>query len=269
MNKDLYSILEVSESATADEIKKSYRNLAIKYHPDRNQGSKEAEEKFKEVASAYEILGDQKKREQYDYSRKGPSYDFDFKSWDVDFSSWFDKKYGQQFTGQKGSDIRSELRVTVEEAFFGAVKDLYVGMERVSFNVVPGSADGSTHRVTGKGQRGSSPELNGDLIVKIVYLRHAYIEEVRGIDFYMSKVIDIATATIGGYVQLDILKETLKIKIKPGTQPGSSLRVQGKGMMTKWGLRGDLYVKIKVEIPTELSIIEQEFFEKMQAGLTK
>lgn len=269
MNKDLYSILEVSEKATAEEIKKAYRNLAIKYHPDRNKEAG-AEDKFKEIASAYETLGDPKKKEQYDYSRR-PLYNesFDFRSWDVDFSSFFDSRYGQQFTGRKGSDVRSDLKVTVEEAFFGAVKQIYVGMEAVEFRVEPGALNGSTTRLSGKGQRGSTPELNGDLIVQIAYLKHPYIEDVRGVDFYMSHKIDIATATIGGFVHLDILNETLKIKIKPGTQPGSSFRVQGKGMMTRVGLRGDLYIKISVEIPTELSSIERDFFEKMQQGLTK
>lgn len=268
MNKDLYSILEISEHATAEEIKKAYRSLAVKYHPDRNKENK-AEDKFKEIASAYEILGDTKKKEQYDYSRRTSQYGFDFKSWDVDYSTFFDSRYGQQFTGRKGSDTRSELRITVEEAFFGVLKQIYVGMERVDFQVEPGTLNGSTQRVTGRGQRGSSPELNGDLVIKITYLKHSYIEEVKGADFYMNCTIDLATAVIGGFIYIDIINETLKIKIKSGNQPGNSLRVQRKGMMTKVGLRGDLYIKINVEIPTELSSIERDFFEKMQEGLTK
>ena len=114
-NEDLYTILGVSNSATSEEIKKAYRSLAIKYHPDKNRDDKNAEEKFKEIASAYEILGDPEKRKFYDQN-KNP-YNFDFKSWDIDFSAWFDSRYGQQFTGRKGSDVRVDLNVTVEEAY--------------------------------------------------------------------------------------------------------------------------------------------------------
>ena len=264
-SEDLYSVLGVLSDASQEEIKKAYRSLAVKYHPDRNK-DEGAEEKFKEIASAYEILGDTEKRRFYDQSRN-PYEAFDFKTWDIDFGAWFDSRYGQQFTGRKGSDIRTDLYVTVEEAFFGVRKDIYVGMGKIEFEVAPGLSNGSTHRVTGRGQKGSTPELNGDLIVKISYLRHHQFE-VKGVDFHTTMKISLPTAAIGGSEYVQVLEEKIKIKIKPGTQPDTTLRVQGKGMMTRVGLRGDLYIKIRVEIPTSLSSIERDFFEKMQAGLT-
>jgi curved DNA-binding protein len=265
-NKDLYAILGVSDSATAEEIKKTYRSLAVKYHPDRNRDNKEAEEKFKEIASAYEILGNIEKRRFYDQN-KNP-YNFDFKSWDIDFGAWFDSRYGQQFTGKKGSDIRVDLNVTVEEAFYGAKKDIYVGMDKIEFEVAPGLSNESTHRITGRGQRGSTPELNGDLIVRINYLRHPQFE-VKGFDFHTTMKIVLPTAVIGGSEYIQVLEEKIKITIKAGTQPDTILRVKGKGMMTRSGLRGDLYIKIRVEIPTSLSEAEKEFFESMKSSFEK
>ncbi|MBL7931648.1 MAG: J domain-containing protein, partial [Bacteroidia bacterium] len=187
--KDYYKILGIPKNATADDIKKAYRKLAIKYHPDKNQNDKAAEEKFKEVNEANEVLGDPEKRKKYDelgenwkhYQQGGQNagQDFDWTQWtgqqggqyrqnteqfdEGDFSDFFESVFGGRFQGsntqrkRKGSDYRAEAIVSLEEAYTGTSRQLDLGDQKLQFRLKPGVREGQLLRLKGKGE----PGLNG------------------------------------------------------------------------------------------------------------
>jgi len=303
--KDYYQILGVNRDATLDEIKKAYRRLALKYHPDRNPGDKEAEEKFKEINEAYAVLSDPEKRRQYDmlgaqaFSQQYTQEDI-FRGFDIGdllkdlgfgtsdiFSFIFGtpsvrrvrfRRIGEGFgdvdffteASRKGQDIETEVYVTLEEVLNGTERTLQLRMpdgtqKEILVKIPPGIKDGQKLRLAGKGGPGIPP---GDLYVKVKILPHPLFRQ-EGDDLYLEKEINFSEACLGTTIEVQTLDGPKRVKVPPGTSSGTKLRLKGLGLpKLKESGRGDLYVVIKIRVPKTLSPEQRQLVEALQkAGL--
>lgn len=286
--KDYYEILGLSRDASDEEIKRSYRRLAMKYHPDRNPNKKEAEERFKEINEAYAVLSDKEKRRQYDtFGAEGFHQRFTqediFRGFDLDeilsglfgrgrrefrfkgkrgfdFSDFFGDQYGYQerpWGPQKGDDIVYDLTLTLEEAAFGTEKRISYRrngkLEEVSVKIPPGISSGKKLRLSGKGMEGKSGGLPGDLYLRISIEEHPFFIR-EGDDIIVEKEISFSDAALGMTIEVPTLEGIKKVKVPPGTQSHTKLRLKGLGIPHFQGNgRGDEYVKVIVRIPNRLS----------------
>lgn len=271
MSKDYYKILNVTKKSSIEEIKKSYRKLAMQYHPDKNPGNAEAEQKFKEAADAYEHLSDPKKKRAYDNERSG-NFGQDFfqdmftgNKGAQDWSSVFEDTFGQQFRESKPQDVSAEIKITLDDAFYGAEKKVGVGINVEEITIPVGAQTGQRIRIKGKGQKGWNPELNGDLVLIINIVPHSQFSR-QGHDLITNASVDLPTAMIGGDFYVDIFRERLKVTVT-SLYHNKRVRLKEKGMMTSLGLRGDLYINLEIEIPEKLTDEEFEFFVKMKDRL--
>ncbi|CAK8722131.1 MAG: curved DNA-binding protein [Candidatus Electronema aureum] len=299
---EYYKILGVEKSATADEIKKSYRKLALKYHPDKNPGNKEAEAQFKEINEAYAVLSDEKKRKEYDtYGSAGFQQRYSqediFRNFDLnDILSQFG--FGGQgggrtsfrFGGQggnspfdffsqagggggcssggcrpqptKGEDQTYELSVTLADVLHGADKNISLRRngetQNVSVKVPKGIENGKRLRLSGKGAPSATGGQPGDLYLKVTVLPHEQFTR-DGDNLITEKRIPFSEACLGTAVEITTLdSKSFKVKVPAGVQPEAKLRIKGQGLPSgPIGERGDLYVKILVQVPKQL-IGEQE-----------
>ncbi|MDX2301211.1 MAG: J domain-containing protein [Microscillaceae bacterium] len=284
--KDYYKVLGVSRFASQEEIKKAYRELAIKYHPDKNQGDKKSEKKFQEISEAYNVLSDPTKRRKYDFLgenwKQFENVDISDVNFDIDFNlkdifdgftgGAFSSFFSQFFSGmeEKGKNIEKDLIISLEEAYTGADKILSVGDEKFKIKINPGINSGQLLRLQGKGAPGLAPESRGDLLVKVHIAQHALFER-KGNDLYRDKSIDLHTAVLGGKVNVQTLNGQIQVEIPPGTQSNKQLRLRKLGMPFSQNPRlfGDLYLTIQVNIPAKLSPEEAELYRKlseMQGG---
>lgn len=296
--KDYYTILGVAKTASQAEIKKAYRSLAKKYHPDKNKGNKEAEEKFKNISEAYEVLGDAEKRKQYDqlganwkqYQQAGgqqrqysgqqgggfqgfggdPSDMFGGSGFSDFFQQFFTGGGGGGFTNQggrtrttKGQDYEAEMEISLQEAYNGTSRLLNLDNQQLRITTKPGVEDGQVLRIKGKGAPARGGGINGDLYIKVAVNKHPDFER-KGDDLHTNLPISIYTALLGGEAQVNTLSGQLKLKIPEGTQNGKTLRLRGKGMphYGKPDQHGDLYVKIEVTLPANLNNEEKELIQK-------
>ncbi len=306
--KDYYQILGVSKSADEKEIKKAYRTLARKYHPDVNPGDAEAEARFKDVNEAHEVLSDPEKRKMYDqfgsqwqqYQRAGgANVDDLFRQWggtqgrtrtanpeDLNdmfggsFSSFFESLFGgrqgasgfqqgnfQNFTqAQKGQDVEQAIEVTLDEAFHGTTRALQFSDGRsIQVNIPRGVDTGSKVRVKGQGQPGYNGGQPGNLYLVVQIQPGKY--ERDGDNLTVEVPVDLYTAVLGGTAEVMAPDKTVKLTIPAGTENGKRIRLRGLGMpnMRDANKRGDLFAKINVQIPTNLSDKEKELFEELRA----
>ena len=299
--KDYYEILGVEKSADAKEIKKAYRKLAREFHPDVNHDPG-AEEKFKEIAEAYEVLGDEDKREQYDSIGTGYSAGQDFRpppGWEHgagteyeyrtagDFSDFFEQMFGgrggpsfrteYRRPPMRGADHEAEIEVSLQEAFDGIRRRISLEAAEITpegqverhtktldVAVPAGSTEGTRIRLKGQGGAGTDGAPNGDLFLRVSIRPDRRFElEGRNLRTYL----DIAPweAALGAKVPLKLMDgKTASLTIRPGARSGTHLRLKGRGMPARGRKQpGDIIAELRIVVPEELSDAEKELFEKL------
>ena len=294
--KDYYKILGVEKTASQDEIKKAYRKLAVKHHPDKNPDSKSAEESFKLANEANEVLGNPEKRKKYDdlgenwqqYEKQGnqgsgnpfggQNYYQDSSNDSFGGHSDFSDFFEQFFSGRgsrgntkpqsrKGGDYETEMEITLEEAYQGTSRIIQVDNEKLRITTKPGTQDDQQLRIKCKGAKGIGEGVRGDLFVRIKVKPHPLFIR-KGDDLYFTQTIDLFTAVLGGEIVISTLSGQVKIKITEGTQNGKSIRLKGKGMpiYDKVGMFGDFYIQLQVQVPTGLTDEQKTLFENIKAN---
>ncbi len=291
--KDYYKILGVKRNAEEKEIKRTYRRLALQYHPDKNPDDKQAEERFKEINEAYEVLGDPEKRAKYD--QLGSSYrawersggrpgGFDWSQWmagspggvrvemgDIGdlfgggFSDFFNAIFGMgggRASPRRGRDLQQTLSITLEEAYRGTSRLLQQNGRRLEVDIPRGARTGTRVRIAGQGEQGSGAP--GDLYLRIQVRRDPSFRR-RGDDLYVDAQTDLYTAVLGGEVKIDTFDGPVLLTVPPGSQPDQTFRLKGRGMpqLRNPSQNGDLYARLKVSIPQNLSTEEQELYRKL------
>ena len=284
--RDYYEVLGVPKSSTEKEIKKAYKRLAMKYHPDKNQGDAQAADKFKEIKEAYEILTNADKRGQYDdyghaaFKNGGMGGGGGFGGQSQGYGG-FEDIFGGAFGGggrshggfedmfsqqrrqrsQKGQDRQFNLTVEFAEAINGCeqVIELPVNGENKKINVkVPaGIDDGEKIRFVGKGEAGTFGGSAGDLFIQINTRPHSHLKR-DGNDLICPVTTDFVTAALGGEVEIQTLESRFKLKVPAGTQSGRKFRMKEKGVKGRKGITGDLMVEITVATPTNLNEKQKE-----------
>ncbi len=295
--KDYYKVLGVERSANADDVRKAYRKLAMQYHPDRNPGDKQAEERFKEINEAYQVLSDPQKRARYDqlgsaYSnwqqRGGSPGDFDWSQWfsgqpgaggggthveygDINdlfgqdiFSDFFRSIFGGM-GGRAGTSTRTRqapayqqpISITLEEAYHGTTRTLQSQDRRLQVRIPAGVKTGSKVRVAGGGPDGS------DLYLIVEVEPDARFER-QGDDLRGSATVDVFTAMLGGEAEVETMNGRVKLKIPAGTQPEQVFRLAGRGMprLRSAQNKGDLFVRLKVRVPKQLTEKQKSLLEE-------
>jgi len=266
--KDYYEILGVKKNASDEELKKAYRNLAKKFHPDKNKGNKDAENKFKEISEAYAVLSDKEKREQYDRLGReafgpggaNPFAGFDFSEFmgggrgrraggggrqrtTVDFTDIFGDLFGGGGGGfqPEPQTMQAELTIEFRDAILGTTMSLSVNGEPIRVKIPEGIGDGQKIRVTRAKQ--ASTEIT-------VHVKPHPFFERRGDDIYIDLPITVGEAIRGAEVDAPTIHGTVRMRVPPGTQSGRSMRLRGKGVKKKNGT-GDHYSRIQIHVPPQ------------------
>lgn len=294
--QDYYEVLGVDRKADMPALRKAFRGLARKYHPDVNGQDPNAETKFKIINEAYEVLSDPKKRRRYDelgpdYARRGyappPSQSWDFSG--TGFSEFFEELFGKAQGGGgpgtatpgqgpvqalRGKDIQAELLVTLQQVLNGASKKLHIqrrqateadsGKEILQITIPKGIRQGQTIRLPGKGREGSHGGAPGDLLLNIRYAQHPEFT-VQGEDLLHNMDIAPWEAVLGATAQLATLEKAAKLIIKPGAIPGQQLRLRGQGLPKRDGTRGDIIVTLNVVLPEKLDRNDQKLWKQLAA----
>jgi curved DNA-binding protein len=300
--KDYYSVLGLEKDASQDEIKRRYRELAKKYHPDKNPGNKEAERKFKEVTEAHEVLGDPEKRKKYDqlgsqwnqYQTAGAGGDYadwfrqygdafrgnEYYSYSADaedafenlgpFSDFFTSFFGgDAFAGRargprKGGDYEAELHISLEEAVSGSQREVTLDGRALRIKVAPGTTSGQRLRLKGQGAPGPGGGPRGDLYLTIQIDEHPFFEQ-RDSNLVTTLDVDAFTAMLGGKKEVRTPEGTrLRVTIPPGTDSDTMLRISGKGLNRQGtGQKGDLLVRVRLTVPHSLKPEDRKTIEKL------
>lgn len=287
---DYYQVLGISKTASDEEIKKAYRKMARKLHPDLNPTDKEAHKKFQQVNEANEVLSDPDKRKKYDqygkdwqhaeqfekakqsrsYANEGSQgFDNDFN--DGDFSSFFESMFGNsgrsgrsRQTKFRGQDYNSELRLSLINAANTHQQTLSINGKNVRITIPAGVENGQVIKLKGHGAPGINGGPNGDLYITFVIENDSRYKR-SGDDLYVTEDIDLYTAVLGGEITLDTINGKIKLKVKPETQNGARTRIKGKGfpLYKKEGQFGDLYITYNISTPVNLSEKEKELFTQL------
>jgi curved DNA-binding protein len=270
--RDPYSILGIQRGATEEEIKKAYRKMAVKYHPDKPGGD---EEKFKEVADAYDRLTNPKRKaqenpfggfgghNQYDFQFSDYSDLFEQMMRDSGWSGMFNNQYGQR--GGKGRDVRASISIPIEEAYRGTKRQINIGLKVVEINIPAGSKTGQKLRVKGHGQKGHTEDMNGDLIVEVTVVESTqfYLDN-KGLHTIIQ--VDAIDSMLGVETNVTVFDRAYKFSVPPGTQNGQSLRMKGKGwpVFGQTEERGDLYVTVLITVSGDLTDEEVRALSKIR-----
>lgn len=290
--KDYYKTLGVDRKASDDDIRKAYRDLAKKYHPDRNPNNKQAEERFKEINEAYQVLSDATKRQHYDrlgsdysqWQRRGAPGDFNWGDYagsppggrrvnidDIEdlfggaggggFSDFFRTIFGREMESSRarpqGQGYQQPLQITLDEAYKGTTRLIQGNGSQKQVRIPAGVRTGSKVRVAGAGPNGV------DLYLVVDVAEDGRFER-RSNDLYTAASVDVFTAILGGEAEVETLDGKIKLNIPEGTQPEQVFRLAGRGMpsVNNKTQKGDLYVRLKVQIPKYLSVKQRELLDE-------
>lgn len=295
-SKDPYDILGVSRTASQDEVKRAYRRLAKKHHPDRNPGDKSAEQRFKEVQAAYEVLGDSQRRAQYDrFGAGGPMPEFHtwtagggppFEGAGIDFSSLGDltsifeqffshgrpharRRAAPRQARSRGANIEHSIELSFEEALNGTTREVVLAggrqAERIEVRIPAGVIDGQPVRVKNKGQDG--PAGRGDLIIRCHIRPHPLFRRDKR-DILLDLPLTFTEATLGAAVEIPSPDGPTVVKVPPGTSSGTKLRLRGRGAPDgRSGTRGDLFAVVRIQTPKSVSPRTRELLEELEREL--
>jgi curved DNA-binding protein len=288
---DYYKILGVNKNATQEEIKKAYRKLARKHHPDLNPNDKNAKSNFQQINEANEVLSDPEKRKKYDQygkdwqhaeqfekaeqNRKQSSGSFrkeySGNQFEGDFSDFFESMFGGSArTGRsrqvkfRGEDFSAEIHLNLIDAYETHKQTLTVNGTKIRITIPAGIENGQTIKIQGHGGPGINGGPNGDLYIAFLIENHPKFKRL-GNDLYTTADLDLYTAVLGGEITIDTLDSKVKLKVSPGTQNGSKIKLKGKGfpVYKKEGQFGDLYITYSVVVPRNLTEKQKKLFTEL------
>ncbi|SEL95616.1 curved DNA-binding protein [Maribacter orientalis] len=290
---DYYKILEIDKKASQADIKKAYRKLARKLHPDLNPNDKSAQQKFQQVNEANEVLSDPEKRKKYDQYGKDWEHADAFEEakrnqrsssggrrktystsggGNEDFSDFFESMFGGAgFSGRgrrstqfKGQDLNATLKLNMLDILTDQKQTLDLGAKKIRITIPAGVEDGQTIKISGYGGEGVNGGPKGDLYLTFEINNNTPFKRV-GNDLYKNHIINLYDAILGGEIEVETLTGKVKLKVKPETQTDTKVKLKGKGMpiYKKKGAHGDLYITYKVSMPTNLSTKEKELFKQL------
>jgi len=301
MSEDYYKILGVKKDASEGEIKKAYRKLAMKYHPDHTKGDKSAEDKFKKISEAYAVLSNKEKRKEYDtfgsegfhqrFSQEDIFRGFDFGDIFKEFGfgggnfsggraggtrfsfgggSGLNFGGGRQQAHVKGSDLVYELPLTLREVATGTSKIITFqhqgGSENLTVKIPPGMTSGKKLRLAGKGSPSPYGGPAGDLYIKSQVLNDP-VFSAENHDLYLNQELKLSEAILGTTIAVPTIDDKqLSLKIPPGTKPGTKMRLSGHGLPAmKGNKKGDLFVRIQIKVPKQLDARQKKLVEDLAA----
>jgi DnaJ-class molecular chaperone len=290
---DYYKALGVDKKTSPEEIKKAFRKLAVKYHPDRNPNDKAAEDKFKDINEAYAVLSDPKKKEEYDtfgssgfhkqYSQEDIFRGFDFGNAYKDMGAGggediFSRLFGGSFSRggarggfrggpQRGGDLEMEVEISFRDAAQGAEKQIAFRRngqrEELKIKIPAGVDNGSKIRLTGKGGQGEGGGPDGDLFLTMRVLPDQLFTREGG-DLFVDRTIPFSAACLGTSLDVPTLESDKRIKVPAGIQPGTKIRLKGCGLKPLGSnSKGDLYVKVAVHVPETLNAEQKKLVEEL------
>lgn len=296
---DYYKVLGVDKNATQADIKKAYRKLARKLHPDLNPNDKAAQQKFQQINEANEVLSDPEKRKKYDQYGKdwqhadafeqarqqqqqsgggyggGRTYTSGGQGFDESqFSDFFESMFGgggfsrggsQRQTGQfKGQDLNATLRLNLTDILSSQKQTISLGDKKIRLTIPAGVDDGQTIRIRGHGAEGVGGGPKGNLYITFEIFNDTKFKRL-GSDLYLTEEIPLYTALLGGEITVDTLTGKVKLNVKPETQNDTRVKLKGKGLpkYRKDNQHGDLYITYKINLPTNLSDKEKQLFTEL------
>jgi len=287
---DYYKILEIPKTASDEEIKKAYRKLARKYHPDLNPHNKEADKKFKEINEANEVLSNPDNRKKYDtygkdwkhaeayeeakkqqgHTRRNAGQQYHSGEYGGDFSEFFESMFGGagRQGGQtrfRGQDIHAELHLKLTEVFTTHKQTFSINGKNIRITVPAGVENGQVIKLTGHGAPGVNGGPHGDLYITFSIENNTRFKR-EGSNLYAQVELDLYTALLGGEILVDTFDGQVKLKVAPETRSGTNVKLKGKGfpVYKKEGHSGDLIITYEIRLPTHLSAEEKELFSKLK-----
>jgi curved DNA-binding protein len=287
---DYYKILGIPKNASENDIKKAYRKLARKLHPDLNPDDKEAERKFKEINEANEVLSNPENRKKYDKYGKDWQHAEAYEKaeqqqkqyqqsqnrrssegfQDQDYSDFFESMFGGAYSRAesksnslkfRGQDYSAELQFTLEDVYKAHKRTITVNGKNIRLTIPAGVKNGQIIKIKGHGGKGINGGPNGDLHIKFTILNHSKFKRNND-NLYATIPLDLYTAMLGGEITIPVFEGKVKLKIKPETQNGTKIKLKGKGfpVYKKEGQFGDLFITYQIKTPTNLTSKEKQLF---------
>lgn len=290
---DYYKTLGISKTASDKDIKKAYRKLARKYHPDLNPNDKEAEKKFKEINEANEVLSNPENRKKYDqygahwknseaYEQAKQQQQQQQRAYqgqagnsggysEQDFEDIFGSMFGGQASGRqrstkfRGQDFNAELQLDLKDVYTEHKRTLTVNNKNIRITIPAGVENGQTIKIKGHGGKGVNGGPNGDLYIQFSIQNHSKFKRDKD-NLYTTVDLDLYTALLGGDLMVDTFNGKVKLTVKPETQNGTKVKLKGKGFpkYKKGDQFGDLYITYQIKTPTKLTDKEKELFTELQ-----